>query len=101
MAPLRWCKGYNADRGTFPHLKFGIGLHSGPITLGIIGDPDHMQFGVVGDCVNTTFRIENLCKFYGATLLLSQETLSRVHKPHRFSTRSLGLVELRGKSGGD
>ncbi len=94
----RGLMGFNNDRGEFPKLHFGIGIHSGLVTLGMIGDMDHIQCGVIGDSVNASSRIEGLTKFYGTTAIISQTTHDRLNHPDRFALRSLGRVELEGRS---
>nr|CAA6817146.1 MAG: Adenylate cyclase (EC [uncultured Thiotrichaceae bacterium] len=94
----RGLMGYNRDRGDFPKLDFGIGIHSGPVTLGMIGDIDHIQCGVIGDSVNASSRIEGLTTFYGTTAIISQTTYDRLMAPERFAVRWLGRVELEGRS---
>ena len=95
----RGLMGYNRDRGDFPKLHFGIGIHSGLVTLGMIGDIDHIQCGVIGDSVNASSRIEGLTRFYGTTAIISQTTYDRLIAPDRFALRSLGQVELEGRIG--
>ena len=101
IAMCRGLEGYNRERGPeFPELRFGMGLHRGPLTLGTIGDPDHFQCGVVGDSVNRASRIENLTKYFGATLVLSTATLARIVMPDPFGLRSLGPVAVAGNAKG-
>ena len=97
MAMCRGLEGYNRERGgDFPELRFGMGLHSGPITLGTIGDPDHFQCGVVGQSVNLASRMEGLTKHFGATLVVSGATQARLSSPELFGLRPLGWVEVAG-----
>ncbi|MFM9100934.1 MAG: adenylate/guanylate cyclase domain-containing protein [Cyanobium sp.] len=97
MAMCRGLEGYNRERGNdLPELRFGIGLHSGPLTLGTIGDPDHFQCGVVGNSVNLASRMERLTKHFGATLVASCATQVRITRPESFALRPLGLVEVAG-----
>ena len=98
IAMCRGLEGYNRERGALPELRFGMGLHSGPLTLGTIGDPDHFQCGVVGDSVNLASRMEGLTKHFGATLVVSGATQARVRSPETFGLRPLGRVEAAGRS---
>jgi hypothetical protein len=96
------CRGleaYNRERpAAFPALRFGMGVHSGAVTLGTIGDPDHFQCAVVGDSVNLASRMEGLTKHFGATLVLSAATRRRIVAPEQFALRPLGAVEVYGRA---
>lgn len=95
-AMARGLAGYNANRGDLPHLAFGAGLHLGPLTLGMIGDPDHIQVGVLGTPVNVAARLEELNKEFDSRILVSEACVARLDHPERHSLRSLGKVQLRG-----
>ena len=97
IAMCRGLEAYNRDRGPdFPALRFGMGLHSGPVILGTIGDPDHFQCSVVGDSVNLASRMENLTKHFSAMLVLDGSTRSRVVAMDQFLLRPLGSTLLPG-----
>ncbi|RMG67626.1 MAG: hypothetical protein D6722_12825, partial [Bacteroidetes bacterium] len=90
---------YNAERvlkGRQP-IQTGIGLHSGPLMLGVIGDTLRMDVGVVSDTVNTAARMEGLTKYYGAALITSEFTLAGIPNPEDFAYRYLGQVLVKGK----
>lgn len=98
VAMCRGLEGYNRSRGDeFPELHFGMGLHSGPLTLGTIGDPDHFQCCVVGDSVNLASRMEGLTKHFCATLVVSEATARQVRAREEFGLRALGCVEVAGR----
>jgi len=78
-------------------IRIGIGLHTGPLLLGIIGDEKRMDAGVVSDTVNTSARMEGLTKYYGASILVSADTLLQMTDPTQFRYRYLGLVQVKGK----
>ena len=99
-AGIAMCRGldaYNQERGDFPELRFGIGIHRGLVTLGTIGDLDHFQCSVVGDSVNLASRIEALTKFYAATLLVSGTTYGDADSEGRITHRHLGPVQVPGR----
>ena len=52
-------------------INIGIGIHTGPLMLGVIGDEKRMDVGVVSDAVNTAARMEGLTKHYGSTTIVS------------------------------
>ncbi|MCT4370092.1 AAA family ATPase [Yangia mangrovi] len=97
-AMARGLNGYNASRGDLPALAIGAGVHLGQVTLGMIGDPDHIQVGVLGSPVNVTARLDGLNKEFGSRVLVSEETVARLAQPERFALRSLGEMRVRGLS---
>lgn len=90
---------YNENRaakGRVP-VRIGIGLHTGPLIMGIIGDEHRTEPATISDAVNTAARLEGLTKYFGASILLSEHSLKKMEKPapHRF--RYLGKVQVKGK----
>jgi hypothetical protein len=101
IAMCRGLEAYNRDRGPdFPELRFGMGLHSGPVILGTIGDPDHFQCAVVGDSVNLASRMGDLTKHFGSILVLSAATREGIMAPDQFALRPLGSVALDARAEG-
>ena len=80
-----------------PSIQAGIGMHTGPLIMGITGDEQRMDAATISDTVNTASRIESLTKFYKSTLLLSNDTLRFLIGQHQYHFRNLGRVRLKGK----
>lgn len=80
-----------------PVIKAGIGMHTGPLIMGITGDEFRMDAATISDTVNTAARIESLTKYYRSPLLLSGETLRQITHPQKYHLRHLGKVQLKGK----
>lgn len=83
-------------RGLEP-LKVGIGINTGPTTLGIVGSPSHMEATVISDVVNTASRVEDFNKIIKTTLLITEETKKFLAHPEFFDLRYIGNFLLRGR----
>jgi class 3 adenylate cyclase len=90
----------NRERETegLPLIQAGIGMHTGPLIMGITGDDYRLDAATISDTVNTSSRIESLTKHYKANLLLSGETLRYIPNTDRYAFRQLGKVLLKGKN---
>ncbi|MEL6654753.1 MAG: adenylate/guanylate cyclase domain-containing protein, partial [Bacteroidota bacterium] len=75
------------------------GLHTGSLMMGIMGDQQRMEAGVVSDAVNTAARMEGLTKLYGASLIISGGTFNRLVPEARahYPIRYLGKVQVKGR----
>jgi adenylate cyclase len=80
-----------------PPIQIGIGMHTGPLIMGITGDKDRLDATTISDTVNTASRIESLTKHYKAGVLLSDATLKAIDNPGDFHLRYLGKVQVKGK----
>jgi len=79
-------------------IKVGIGLHTGLLMLGVIGDGDRHDTGVISNEVNTASRIEGLTKMFDSSILLSESTLNHIPNLEEFDYRLLGLVQVKGRT---
>jgi len=90
---------HNANRQKVAQapIRIGIGIHTGPLMMGIIGDHLRVEAGVVSDTVNTTARMEGLTKHYGNYTLVSEYTLLAMKSPLQYQYRFLGRVQVKGR----
>ncbi len=85
--------GEKIKKDTGVAFKMRIGLNSGPVVVGAIGDDLRMDYTAVGDTTNLGSRMESLAR--PGTVLVSGNT-------HRlvvdfFEFKSLGKIEVKGK----
>ena len=80
-----------------PPIQVGIGIHTGHMMVGMIGEAMRMQGDAFSDNVNLTSRLEGLTKFYGISMIISEETLLRLQKPVRYQMRYLGKAQVKGR----
>lgn len=77
-------------------VAIGIGINTGIACVGEIGAENRFNYSAVGDSVNTTARIESMCKDVGFDILISGSTAERLTG---FAMLEAGSRSLKGKSG--
>ena len=83
------------ERGRQP-IRVGIGMHQGPLIMGIMGNESRLEANIVSDTVNTASRMEGLTKYYGSSFILTETMLQNSRRD--FAYRSLGKVQVKGKT---
>jgi adenylate cyclase len=73
-------------------LKARIGIHSGPITAGVIGTHKFV-YDVWGDTVNTASRMES----HSLPGRIQVSAVTRVLLGDRFKLEPRGLIDIKGK----
>jgi adenylate cyclase len=76
--------------------KFRAGLHCGPVVTGEMGSVKR-EIVFLGDTVNTTARIQEMCRQTGDRVLASADLIDQLELPSGVAKRSLGGLGLRGK----
>ncbi|WP_170317676.1 adenylate/guanylate cyclase domain-containing protein [Paroceanicella profunda] len=85
---------WQARFGTVPVLR--AALHGGPVIVAEVG-VEHHKITYFGDTVNTTARIEEMCRVLDEPTLVSAEIAARLTPPEGLTLRALGQHPLRGR----
>jgi class 3 adenylate cyclase/tetratricopeptide (TPR) repeat protein len=76
-----------------PPLKMRIGIHTGPVVVGTLGNDLRVEFKAVGDTVNLASRMQSLAD--PGTTYVTEETFKLTEGLFRFE--SLGPKAIKGK----
>lgn len=91
---------YNSHRLSIGYepIQIGVGIHTGSVILGTIGEEKRMEGTVISDVVNTASRLESLTKKFGSAILISDEVYNDLPTLEPYQFRYLGKVRVKGKS---
>ncbi len=81
------------EKPDFPPLRMRIGVNSGPVVVGTLGNDLRVEFKAVGDTVNLASRMEQLAE--PGTTCVSEATFKLTEGFFRFE--ALGAKEVKGK----
>ncbi|KOP28361.1 diguanylate cyclase [Hapalosiphon sp. MRB220] len=99
ITKLRRVHEYNQERANkgYPPLQVGIGIHVGHMMVGMVGEENRMQGDAFSDNVNLTARLEGLTKFYGVSMLISEQVLEKLSDPSQYQIRFLDRAIVKGR----
>ena len=80
------------ERG-LPELRIGLAINHGPVVVGNIGSEQRMEFTVVGDAVNTSWKLQEMTKTLGWDLLVGEKVAALIVED--FELRSFGSIAVR------
>jgi adenylate cyclase len=75
-------------------LSAGIGINTGPASVGNMGSKQRFAYSTLGDTVNLASRLEGQTKTYGVTNLIGENTYNYVKD---FAALELDIIKVQGK----
>jgi adenylate cyclase len=90
---------YNAGREKKSRraVQLGVGIHSGNVMLGIIGESMRMDQNVISDNVNIASRVQDLTRVYGTGIIITSSTKELLVKDDEMQLRYLGTTNIKGR----
>jgi class 3 adenylate cyclase/HAMP domain-containing protein len=78
-------------------INIGVGIHSGSVMLGIIGENERLSTTVISKNVNMASRMESLTKQTKSGVLVTRDTMNQIagHE-EEFNYRFIGMIQAAG-----
>lgn len=84
-----------AENRTPTLLNAGIGINTGPCSVGNMGSKQRFAYSALGDAVNLASRLEGQTKQYGLNILVGEET---VNQAEGLAFLEIDLIQVKGKT---
>ena len=79
-----------------PAIRLGIGICSGPASVGNMGSEQRVAYTALGDTVNAASRVEGLTRYYQVPILVADTTRKLCGDNIIF--RPIDIVQVKGKT---
>lgn len=76
-------------------VNIGVGLNTGPASVGNFGSTQRFTYSCLGDDVNLASRLEGQCKTYGVGIIVGRKTREAVED---YATLEIDLITVKGKT---
>lgn len=79
-------------------ISIGIGVHTGQVMMGTLGEAERFEATAIGDSVNVSAMVKSLTSVFGSQLLLTGSVYAELTSHEQENCRWLGLVTFKGRS---
>jgi len=100
IAMIQKLREYNDHRRSsgYAPISVGIGIHTGKLMLGTLGENERMDGSVIADAVNLASRLQGLTRIYGGSILVTGYALGQLQDPDRYFHRFIDRVKVKGRT---
>jgi class 3 adenylate cyclase/HAMP domain-containing protein len=78
-------------------INIGVGIHTGSVMMGIVGEPERLSSTVISKNVNLASRVESLTKQTKSGMLITRDTLNQLSGSEtEFQYRFIGMTQAAG-----
>ena len=79
----------------FKPVEVGIGINSGPCSIGNMGSEQRVAYSALGDTVNLASRLESLTRSYGVHVIVGEDTAAEAPE---MALLEIDRVQVKGRS---
>ncbi|TGK11102.1 adenylate/guanylate cyclase domain-containing protein [Leptospira stimsonii] len=80
------------------NLEIGIGIHTGSLIMGTVGNHRKIDTNVLGEAVNLTARLQSLTSLYQSKILISHHTYLQLNRMSDVGIRLIDTVLVKGRN---
>jgi adenylate cyclase len=92
---VEWKAEADAEQRRYIPVNVGVGINTGPASVGNFGSTQRLTYSCLGDDVNLASRLEGQCKTYAVSIVIGEKTRDQVPD---YATLELDLIMVKGKT---
>ena len=81
-----------------PPISIDIGVHTGSVVLGTLGNEKRLEPTVIGEPIEVAIHLQELNGNYNSQIIISHDTFTMLKSYDAFQWRELDSVHIRGKA---